>query len=140
MCGNFSQSSKRHHNFQLMKGVVNLPRHKMVKLSQTRWFSREKVVAKILEQLDALALLLQGEADTDKGDGAASMSKIMMTHGTKHTQLFFHYILGKVDKNVQFQAQYFRFNSLYSTAVSDQYRSIFGIFIQGKATESVKLT
>ena len=40
----FSGSSKRKRDFMAIQQVVTVVPHKMVKLSQTRWLSREKVI------------------------------------------------------------------------------------------------
>ncbi|XP_068211680.1 uncharacterized protein [Palaemon carinicauda] len=95
----------------------------------TRWLSRGLVLSRILEQWDALQLFLQGEAKTDKVDGASQISKTMATPGTKHMLLFLNYIISKVAKlNLEFQSQYFRIATLYST-ISDEYRSILALFV-----------
>lgn len=40
ICCYFSRSSKRQHQFKLIQEVVQSPKHKILKLSQTRWLSR----------------------------------------------------------------------------------------------------
>lgn len=72
ICCHFSRSSKRMHPFQIL---THSPQHRMLKLSQTRWLSRGKVISRILEQWEALVLFLQGEINTDavKLDGAGEM-------------------------------------------------------------------
>ncbi|XP_068207490.1 uncharacterized protein [Palaemon carinicauda] len=113
----------------MIQDVVQSPKHKMLKLSQTRWLSRGLVLSRILEQWDALQLFFQGEAKTDKVDGASQISKTMATPGTKHMLLFLNYIISKVDKmNLEFQSQYFRIATLYST-IADEYRSILALFV-----------
>ncbi|KAK3888573.1 hypothetical protein Pcinc_007425 [Petrolisthes cinctipes] len=138
VCCYFARSSKRQHQFRLIQEVVDSPRHRMVKLSQTRWLSRGRVIS-IVEQWDALKLFFQGEATTDKVDGAGNISKAMMTRGTKHMLLFFNYILGKIDRmNVEFQAEYFKLGTLFAT-ISDEYRSILSLFIKDSVIKSQKL-
>ena len=46
----FSRSSKRQRDFLMIQEVANAPLHKIPKLSQTRWLSRENVISVILEQ------------------------------------------------------------------------------------------
>lgn len=54
--------------------------------------------------------------------------------------LFLNYVLGKVDRmNCEFQSEYFRLSALYST-ISDEYRSILGMFIKPEVLESKKLS
>ena len=49
----FSWSSKRKRDFMAIQQVVRVVPHKMVKLSQTRWLSWEKVLSTVIEQYDA---------------------------------------------------------------------------------------
>ena len=55
----FCRSSKRRHEFEQFQETCKLPQHAMLKLSQTRWLSRGKVVSRVLEQWDALLLFLK---------------------------------------------------------------------------------
>lgn len=140
ICCYFSRSSKRNHEFQLIQEVLQAPRHKMLKLAQTRWLSRGMVVSRVLEQWDALSLFFQCESRTDKVDGASQIYKVMTNRGTKHMLVFLNYILAKVDKmNVEFQSQHFKLGTLYST-ISDEYRSILGLFLQDAVIQSRKLS
>ena len=130
VCCYFARSSKRQHQFRLIQDVVDAPRHRVLKLSQTRWLSRGQVIARILEQWEALALFFQSESPSDRVDGAAKIYQTMRTAGTKHMLLFLNYILTKVDKlNIEFQSTHFKLHTLYST-ISDEYRSILAMFIQ----------
>ena len=141
ICCYFSRSSKRLHQFQLIQDIVHTPKHRMLKLSQTRWLSRGKVISRILEQWDALLLFFQAEMNTEsvKLDGAADIYKKMNIRGTKHMLLFLNYTLGKVDKmNVEFQSEYFRLDSLYST-VASEYRGILGMFMKDEVLMTEKL-
>ena len=45
---------ERQHAFQLVQDVVKVPEHRILKLAQTRWLSRAKVVSRKLQQWDAL--------------------------------------------------------------------------------------
>lgn len=105
ICCYFARSSKRQHDFQLLQEVVAAPKHKMLKLSQTRWLSRGKVITRILEQWEALRLFFEAKAKTDKVDGAGQLYKTMTTPGTRHMLLFLNYVLQKVDRmNLEFQS------------------------------------
>ena len=66
----FSRSSKCKRDFMAIQQVVRVVPHKMVKLSQTRWLSREKVISTVIEQYGALILYFEKECKTDKVDGA----------------------------------------------------------------------
>ena len=66
----FSRSSKRKRDFMAIQQVARAVPHKMVKLSQSRWLSREKVISTVIEQYDALNLYFEKECKTDKVDGA----------------------------------------------------------------------
>lgn len=139
ICCYFARSSKRNHDFRLIQEVLDMPSHKMLKLAQTRWLSRGKVVSRVLEQWDALKLFFQSESRTDKVDGASQIHKMMTTRGTKHMLLFINYILGKVDMmNIEFQSQHFRLGTLHST-ISDNYRSILGLFLKPEVIQSHQL-
>ena len=97
------------------------------------------MISRILEQWDALEFLFQGEARTDKIDGAAQIYKLMVTPGTKHMLLFLSYVIGKVDQmNLEFRSQYFRLSKLHSV-LSDEYRSILGMFVREEIILSQRL-
>ena len=82
--------------------------HKMVKLSQTRWLSREKVISTVIEQYDALILYFEKECKTDKVDGARKIFDTSTNSGTKHMLLFLQFILQKVNAiNTEFQSEHF---------------------------------
>ena len=88
--------------------VVRVVPHKMVKLSQTRWLSREKVISTVIEQYDALILYFEKECKTDKVDGARKFFDTLTNSGTKHMLLFLQYILQKVNAiNTEFQSEHF---------------------------------
>lgn len=44
VCCYFARSSNRQHQFKLIQDVVDSPKHKMLKLSQTRWLLRGQVM------------------------------------------------------------------------------------------------
>ena len=139
VCGYFARSSKRQHLFQIIQDVAQTPKHKMLKLAETRWLSRGALVRRILEQWEALRLFFQEESRTDKVDGASLIHKTMTALGTKYMLLFLSYILSKVDKmNIEFQSQYFRLSTLYST-ISDEYRSILALFVKEEVIQKLKL-
>ena len=135
ICRYFARSSKRKHQFNLIQETVQAPAHRILKLAQTRWLSRGQVIARIMEQWDALLLFFQSEARSDRVDGAAKIHETMNTVGTKHMLLFLNYILPKVDKlNVEFQSQDFRLHKLYSS-VCDEYRGILSMFIKDEVIQ-----
>lgn len=136
----FSRSSKRQRDFTLIQEVVESVMHKIPKLSQTRWLSRENVITVILEQYDALVLYFQSEAQVDKVDGARRIHDTLINRGTKHMLLFLQYILRKVNKlNTEFQSEHFRLHLLYQM-VSSEYKTILGFFIKPEVLESKKLS
>ena len=126
----FSHSCKRQQTFKMIQDVVQLPTHRVLKLSQTRWLSRGQVLARILEQWDALILFFQSEAPLDKIDGASKIHEQMVTPGTKHMLLFVKYVVGKIDQmNTEFQAEDMRLHVVYSR-ISDQYRTLLAMFVR----------
>ena len=99
----FSRSSKRKRDFMAIQQVVRVVPQKMVKLSQTRWLSREKVISTVFEQYGTLILYFEKECKTDKVDGARKIFDTLTNSGTKHMLLFLQYILQKVNAiNTQF--------------------------------------
>ena len=77
----------------------------MLKLTQTRWLSRGKVVSRVLEPWDALLLFFKADALENKVDGAETIYKAMINNGTKHMLLFVNYVLKKVDSlNLEYQS------------------------------------
>ena len=142
ICCYFSRSSKRTHQFQVFQDITKSPQHRMLKLSQTRWLSRGKVIARILEQWDALLLFFQGEMKTDdvKLDGAGEIYKVMVNRGTKHMLLFLNYVLGKVDRmNLEFQSEQYRLATLHAS-IAGEYRSILGMFVKEDVLFTEKLS
>ena len=114
----------------------------MLKLSQTRWLSRGKVISRILEQWDPLLLFFQGEMKTDavKIDGAGEIYSTrpwLINRGTKHMLLFLNYVLGKIDK--MFQSEEYRLATLHAS-IAGEYRSILGMFIKEDVLFSEKLS
>ena len=79
VCFYFSRSSKRNVQFRLIQEVVQVHSHRVLKLSETRWLSREAVIERKLEQWDALKLFFQSESATDKVDGAGLIYQTMNT-------------------------------------------------------------
>ena len=91
----FSRSSKRRRDFLAIQQAVGIVPHKMVMLAQTRWLSREKVIATIIEQYDALIPYFQKESNVDKVDGARKILETLTNCRTKHMLLFLQYIYRK---------------------------------------------
>jgi Domain of unknown function (DUF4371) len=140
VCCYFARSSKRQHAFQLIQDVVKAPEHRILKLAQTRWLSRGKVISRILEQWDALLLFFQSEAPTDKVDGAGDLFKMMSTAGTKHMLLFVNYVIAKIDRmNVEFQSEHFRIHKVFAS-ITDEYRNILAMFIKNEVMQSYELS
>jgi len=118
---------------------LKLPQHKIEKICQTRWLSRRQVIARILEQRDALRLFFSEEAKTDKTDGASIIYETMRKPGAKHILLFLDFVLRKVDNmNIEFQAEDFRLHKLFES-LSDEYRNIMSFFVKESVMASVKL-
>jgi len=139
VCFYFSRSSKRNHEFQLIQDVVQVQQHKVLKLCETRWLSREAVIERILEQWDALQLYFQSQASVDKVDGAGQILQTMNTPRTKHMLLFVGYILGKVNEmNIEFQSQNFRLHKLYKSVIAE-YRFLLSLFIREEVLQSCSL-
>ena len=112
----------------------------MVKLAQTRWLSREKVIATIIEQYDALFSYFQKESNVDKVDGARKILETLTNCGTKHMLLFLQYILQKVNAlNIEFQSEHFRLHVLHAM-VTTEYKSILSCFIKDEVIRSRKLS
>jgi hypothetical protein len=123
----------------LLQDVVQAEKHKILKLCETRWLSREAVIERIIEQWEALSLFFQSEAAVDKVDGAGQILQTMAMPGTKHMLLFVGYILGKVNyMNIEFQAENFRLHKIYSSLTS-QYRYLLSLFIKDEVLQSTNL-
>ena len=89
------KSSKRKTNFMAIQQVIRVVPHKMVKLSQTRWLSREKVISTVIEQYDTLILYFEKECKTDKVDMARKIFDTLTNCGTKHMLLFLQHFCKK---------------------------------------------
>ena len=88
----FKKSAKRTREFKLIQEAVNAPSHRILKLSTTRWLSRSNVIARILEQWDALKLFFSseiksGSTEKDDRDKASSCLKTMEAFGTQHVTI-----------------------------------------------------
>jgi len=137
--GYFSRSSKRQHAFFMLQESLGFPKHRMLKLSQTRWLSRKQVVERILEQWDPLLQFFLEESKSDKVDGSGSIYEEMKKPGTKHMLLFLNFILQKVDAmNIEFQSENFRLHQVFAT-IQDEYHTILSFFIKQSVLESSKL-
>ena len=102
----------------------------MVKLSQTRWLSREKVISTVIEQYGALILYFEKECKTDKVDRARKIFDTLTNSGTKHMLLFLQNILQKVNAiNTQFQSEHFQLHQIYAM-ITSEYKSILNCFIK----------
>ena len=135
----FSRSSKRKKDFVAIQQVVRVVPHKMVKLSQTRWLPREKVISTVIEQYDALILYFE-EFKTDKVDGARKIFDTLTNCGTKHMLLFLQYNLQKANAiNTEFQSEHFRLHQLY-TMITSEYKSILNCFIKEEILLAKKLS
>ena len=136
----FSRSSKRRRDFLAIQQAVGIVPHKMMKLAQTRWLSREKVIATIIEQYDALIPYFQKESNVDKVDGARKILETLTNCGTKHMLLFLQYILQKVNAlNIEFQSEHFRLHVLHAM-VTTEYKSILSCFIKDEVIRLRKLS
>ena len=110
----------------------------MLKLSQTRWLSKGKVVSRVLEQWHALLLFFKADALENKVDGAETIYKAMINNGTKH-MLFVNYVLQKVDSlNLEYQSASVRIHKVHSI-VSDGYRYLLSLFVKSSFIESMPL-
>ena len=99
----FSSSSKQRRDFMAIQEAVGVAQHKLVKLTQTKWLSLEKVITKIIKQYNALVCYFQEECKTDKIDGTRKIFDTLTNCDTKHMLLFLQYILQKVNAlNIEF--------------------------------------
>ena len=82
-----------------------------------------------MEQWEALVLYFQKNSKTDLVGRAHKIHKNLINRGTKHMLCFLQYILRKVNANLEFQLEHFRFHPLH-TMVSSEYRSILSLYIK----------
>lgn len=135
----FSRSSKRQNDFAMIQDAVQVVQHRIPKLAQTRWLSRENVISIILEQWEALVLYFQSELKNDKVDGAKQIHSSLVNRGTKHMLTFLQYVLSKVNSmNLEFQSEHFRLHKLHST-VSAEYKILMSFFIKEECLTEMKL-
>ena len=92
----FARSSKRQQEFKLIQEAAVVPQHNIPKLCQTRWLSRGKLIATVLEQWDALVLFYKVESQSPKNENAKKPTLVYM-HRKQSTCLsfFLNYILSK---------------------------------------------
>ena len=138
----FSRSSKRQNDFTTIQDVVQAVNHRIPKLAQTRWLSRENVVSRILEQWKVLVLYFQSESRNDKVDGASKIYKLLVSRGAKHTSMFcfLQYVLSKVNAlNLEFQSEQLRLHKLH-LMVSTEYKVILSFFMKEEVFTQMDLS
>ena len=136
----FSRSSKRQNDFTTIQDVVQAVNHRIPKLAQTRWLSRENVVSRILEQWEVLVLYFQSESRNDKVDGASKIYKLLVARGTKHRLCLLQYVFSKVNAlNLEFQSEQYRLHKLHSM-VSTEYKIILSFFIKEEVFTQMDLS
>ncbi|GFN97812.1 Zinc finger protein 862 [Plakobranchus ocellatus] len=122
--------SKRNHEFQLLQEVAEAPKHRILKLAQTRWLSMEAVISRLIERWDALKLYFQSQSATDKVDGAGQLFQVMSTSGTKHMLLFLAFILKIVNTlNLEIQSETFRLHKVFAS-VRSEYTVLLSLYIK----------
>ena len=84
----FSRSGNCKRDFTVVQQVVRVVPHEIMKLSQTRWLSREKVISIVIEQYDALILYFEKECKTDKFDGARKIFDTNKLRNQTHAFVF----------------------------------------------------
>ena len=121
-------------DFTTIQDVVQAVNHRIPKLAQTRWLSRENVVSRILEQWKVLVLYFQSESRNDKVDGASKIYKLLVARGTKHMLCFLQYVLSKVNAlNLEFQSEQFGLHKLHSM-VSTEYKIILSFSLKKRCS------
>ncbi|KAJ8932884.1 hypothetical protein NQ314_014365 [Rhamnusium bicolor] len=106
----FSHSSKRLEELKECPVFAEIKPHKLLKLSQTRWFSLQAVVNRILEQWSALILFFTNESYNKNKDNIMNPQPILDAVNNDVFKLYFSflsYILDIVNKiNIEFQSQH----------------------------------
>ncbi|KAK3871728.1 hypothetical protein Pcinc_023144 [Petrolisthes cinctipes] len=131
-CSYFATRTKMPSQFHELQEISQSIKRKPTTISHTEWFVRQSVISKILDKWDVLLLYFEENV-------ANEITEKMYAPGLKHMLLFLNYVLGKVEKmNTEFQSKGFRLSTLFSN-VSDEYRSILGMFINDDVIHSTKL-
>ena len=100
ICSYFSHSSKRKQNFEKFQELCDAPCHSILKVSQTRWLSRQQVVERILEQWQALHDFFEKEGASLSDKSLAQKPKDLAAafNSDTTTRLYFLlYVLQKVN-------------------------------------------
>ena len=127
-------------DFSLIQEATDTIKHKIPKLAQTKWLSRENVISVILEQYDALVLYFQSESKTDKIDNVYKIYESLINCETKHMILSPQCILHRVNVlNLESQSEHFRLHQLY-TKTSSEYKDIFSFFIKEEILQAKTLS
>lgn len=79
----FSRSSHRKHNLEEFQKFCEVPIHKLLSLSQTRWLSMENVVNRVLEQWHALQLYFTDHV-ANQTDPSNTVKNILQVFNNKY--------------------------------------------------------
>ncbi|XP_068205452.1 general transcription factor II-I repeat domain-containing protein 2-like [Palaemon carinicauda] len=102
----FSHSSKRQAELAELQEYLAAERHKMLRLSDTRWLAMQHCIERILNQWEVLKLLFFQAQIEDKVISAELIMKEFNNPYTKAYLTFFKYVLGYFNQlNVLFQSK-----------------------------------
>lgn len=123
-------SSKRQQALGELQKLLNLPEHKLLKLSTTRWLSFEAVINRTLEQYPALLTYFEKETRSGKPEDTANqIYKELKNPWTNIYLEFLSYILKLVNKrNLEFQSEESKVHLLY-TKMETLFKSTVEIYI-----------
>lgn len=102
----FKNSCKRLHNLHTFQKLLDVEVHKILRPSQTRWLSLNAVIARIVEQWDALELYFLSQLSSARLHSVDQIVKSLKDPYVKLIYLFLEWVLPKFTKlNELFQSQ-----------------------------------
>ncbi len=136
----FHCSPKRMGDFEEFQKFLQVKPHKLLHPSQTRWLSLEMVVARLLEQNEALKLYFTNAVLGDRLIASETILNRLRNPMTKLYLLFLEYVLPFFNKlNKQMQAESTQVHVLYSS-VSSTLKTILGCYMEPGYLNKTQLT
>lgn len=132
--GYFKVSAKRVNAFCNVQSILNLPKHKLLKLFDIRWLCLGDTVEWFLQQYDGLIAFFTKEVNDSNGKNIEAkmiLEKLKNPYYRIYLQ-FLHYILPIVNRyNQEFQSEDSKIHLLYSK-METLYLRILSFYIDDK--------
>lgn len=128
----FEKSAKRLASFKQCQTASNVPLHKLIKPSSTRWLSLQESISRVLEQWDALLQYFTQDKDARKVPRVQEWVELMTVNSTKAYLYFLNEaLIIFTDLNRQYQTSSVLIHRLY-----DDQQELLNILILNSIKQS----